>query len=149
MKTYDLVNSEIVSLKARLNELVACEGAGLREQRSKLDQKISELNIQNKGYANDLKMAEMDLKHAKMGINRHSAEVKKAKTDYLLETKKTFDETKLREIEAEQFNEDSLICPECGQIRPEMQRINLRETFEQSTSQENCRTGKSKRNVQC
>lgn len=132
VKTYDLVNSEIVSLKARLNELVACEGAGLREQRSKLDQKISELNIQNKGYANDLKMAEMDLKHAKMGINRHSAEVKKAKTDYLLETKKTFDETKLREIEAEQFNEDSLICPECGQIRPEMQRINLRETFEQS-----------------
>ena len=132
VKAYDSANDVLLSLKARLNEVVIGAGAGLREQRANLNQKISELNIQNKAYSNDLKMAEMDLKHAKMGIERHNAELEKARADYSTTSKKTFDETKLYEIEAEQFDEDSLICPECGQVRPESQRINLRETFEKS-----------------
>lgn len=134
VKAYDAANSEILSLKSKLNELANSAGAGLREQRSVLGQKISELNINNKGYANDLKMAEMDLKHAHMGIERHKAELEKARKDYSVTSKKIFDETKLHEIEAEQFDEDSLICPECGQVRPEAQRTNLRETFETSKS---------------
>lgn len=134
VKAYDSANTEILSLKSKLNEIANSAGAGLREQRSELNQKISELNIQNKGYANELKLAEMDLKHAHMGIERHKSELKKARTDYSASVKKTFDETKLREIESEQFDEDSLICPECGQVRPEAQRTNLRETFEQSKS---------------
>ena len=134
VKAYDSANAEILSLKAKLNEIANNAGAGLREQRSVLGQKISELNINNKGYANDLKMAEMDLKHAHMGIERHKAELEKARKDYSVTSKKIFDETKLHEIEAEQFDEDSLICPECGQVRPEAQRTNLRETFEQSKS---------------
>ena len=133
-KAYDVSNAEILSLKSKLTEISNNEGIGLRERRSELNQKISELNIQNKGYANELKLAEMDLKHAHMGIERHKAELEKARTDYSASVKKTFDETKLHEIEAEQFDEDSLICPECGQVRPEAQRINLRETFEKSKS---------------
>lgn len=132
VKVYDAANSEILSMKAQLNEVILAAGAGLKEQRESLDQKISELSIQNKGYANDMKLAELDLQHAHMGIERHKAEVEKARADYSATSQKTFDETKLHEIEAEQFNEDSLICPECGQVRPEAQRINLRETFEQS-----------------
>lgn len=132
VKTYDSVNAEILSLKARLNEVVVDAGAGLRKQRAELDQKISELNIQNKGYANDLKMAEMDLKHSYMGIERHRAELEKARAEYSAMSKKTFDESRLHEIESEQFDEDSLICPDCGQVRPEAQRKNLREAFEKS-----------------
>lgn len=132
VKAYDSANSEILSLKSKLNEIANNAGAGLREQRANLDQKISDLNIQNRGYANNMKLAELDLQHSHMGIERHKAELKKARKDYSAASQKTFDETKLREIKSEQFNEDSLICPECGQIRPEMQRINLRETFEQS-----------------
>ena len=132
VKVYDSANAEILSMKSKLNELANSAGAGLREQRLALDQKISERNIQNKSYANDLKLAEMDLKHAKMGIERHKVELEKVRADYSATSKKTFDETKLHEIEAEQFDKESLICPDCGQIRPESQRINLRETFEQS-----------------
>lgn len=132
VKAYDTANSEILSLKSKLNEIANNAGAGLREQRANLDQKISELSIRNKGYANDLKLAEMDLKHAHMGIERHKAELEKARKDYSDASQKTFDGTKLHEIEAEQFDEDSLICPECGQVRPESQRNNIRETFEQS-----------------
>lgn len=132
VKVYDSANAEILSMKSKLNELANSAGAGLREQRLALDQKISELNIQNKSYANDLKLAEMDLKHAKMGIERHKVELEKVRADYSATSKKTFDEIKLHEIEAEQFDKESLICPDCGQIRPEAQRINLREIFEQS-----------------
>lgn len=132
VKAYDSANAEILSLKSRLNEISNNAGLGLREQRSEIDQKISELNIQNKGYANDMKLAEIDLQHAHMGIERHKKELEKARTDYSAASQKIFDETKLHEIEAEQFDEDSLICPDCGQVRPEAQRINLRETFEQS-----------------
>lgn len=132
VKAYDVANSEILSMKAKLDELYNKAWSGIREQKTDLSHKISELNIQNKGYANDMKLAEMDLKHAHMGIERHKAELEKARADYSSASQKTFDETKLHEIEAEQFDEDSLICPECGQVRPESQRINLRETFEQS-----------------
>lgn len=132
VKAYDVANSEILSLKSKLNEIANIAGIGLREQRASFDQKISELNIQNKGYANDLKMAEMGLNHSQMGIERRRAELEKARAEYSAMSKKTFDESKLREIEAEQFDEDSLVCPECGQVRPEAQRINLREVFEQS-----------------
>lgn len=132
VKAYDSANAEILSMKYKLNEIANSAGAGLREQRAELDRNISELNIQNKGYANDLKLAEMDLQHAHMGIGRHKAELEKARSDYSATSKKTFDETKLHEIEAEQFDEDSLICPDCGQVRPEAQRNNLRETFEKS-----------------
>ena len=132
VKAYDSANTEIISLKAKLNEISNSAGTGLRERRETLDQKISELNIQNKGYENDLKMAELDLKHANMGIDRHKAELEKARKDYSATLKKTFDETKLHEIESEQFDENSFICPECGQVRPELHRIKLRETFEKS-----------------
>lgn len=145
VKAYDSANAEILSLKSKLNEISNNAGSGLREQRAELDQKISELNIQNKGYANDLKMAEMDLKHSKMGIERHKAELKKARADYSEVSKKTFDETKLHEIEAEMFDEDSLICSECGQVRPEAQRINLRETFEQSKNRRIAEQKKAKK----
>lgn len=132
VKAYDVANSEIRSMKNKLNEISNSANAELREQRSELDQKISELKIQYKGYANDLKGYEMDLKHAQMGVKRYNDDLQKARADYSVTSKKTFDETKLHEIESEQFDEDSLICPDCGQIRPEAQRINLRETFEQS-----------------
>ena len=132
VKAYDAANSEILSLKSKLNEIANNAGAGLREQRANLDQKISDLNIQNRGYANDMKLAELDLQHSHMGIERHKAELEKARKDYSAASQKTFDETKLHEIEVEQFDEDSLICPECGQVRPESQRNNIRETFEQS-----------------
>lgn len=144
VKAYDTANSEILSMKSKLNEIANNAGTELREQRANLDHKISELNIHNKGYSSAMNLAEMDLKHAHMGIERHKAELEKARADYSAASQKTFDETKLHEIEAEQFDEDSLICPDCGQVRPEVQRINLRETFEQSKTRKIAEQEKAK-----
>lgn len=90
VKAYDAANSEILSLKSKLNELANSAGAGLREQRSELNQKISELNIHNKGYANDLKMAEMDLTHSTKGIDRHSKERTRLLSEWEKEKSKQF-----------------------------------------------------------
>lgn len=132
LKTYEALDDEIISMRARLGEVVVCAGAGLRNQKAELNRKISDFDIRNKSLANDLRMAEMDLRHAEMGIQRHEADLKKAQENYMACSARKFDETKLHEIEAEQFDENSIICPECGQVRPEGQQENLRETFEKS-----------------
>lgn len=90
VKAYDAANSEILSLKSKLIEISNNAGAGLREQRATLNQKISELNIQNKGYANDLKMAEMDLTHSTKDIDRHSKERTRLLSEWEKEQSKQF-----------------------------------------------------------
>lgn len=90
VKAYDVANTEILSLKSKLIEISNNAGAGLREQRATLNQKISELNIHNKGYANDLKMAEMDLTHSTKGIDRHSKERTRLLSEWEKEKSKQF-----------------------------------------------------------
>ena len=90
VKAYDSANAEILSLKSKLNEISNNAGSGLREQHAELDQKISELNIQNKGYANDLKMAEMDLSHSRNGKKRHYDERKRLLSEWEKEKEKVF-----------------------------------------------------------
>lgn len=130
VKTYDSLNDEIISMRARLSEVSVKAGSGLRKQKSELNRKISDLDIKNKEYSNELRLAEMDLRHAEMGIQRNEADLKKAQEDYSVCVKREFDESKLHEIEAEQFDEDSLICPTCKQERPAGQQEELRERFE-------------------
>lgn len=90
VKAYDTANSEILSLKSKLNEIANNAGAGLREQRANLDQKILELNIQNKGYANDLRMAEMDLTHSRNEKKRHFDERERLLAEWEKEKEKVF-----------------------------------------------------------
>lgn len=144
VKAYDSANANLFSMKAELNGIINKLSADLRNRRAEIDNKISELNVQNREYANSLKMLQMDLSHSEMAIDRHLKERDKARENWRQYSTRKFDETKLHEIEAEQFDEDSLICPECGQLQPESQQNNLREKFEQSKTrrikaQENAR----------
>lgn len=144
VKAYDSANANLFSMKAELNGIINKLSAALRNRRAEIDNKISELNVQNREYANSLKMLQMDLSHSEMAIDRHLKERDKARENWRQYSTRKFDETKLHEIEAEQFDEDSLICPKCGQLRPESQQNNLREKFEQSKTrrikaQENAR----------
>lgn len=132
VKAYDDLSVEIWELKRKREEIISSANSGLREKRGQINTNISDLDIKNKGLSNDLRMAEMDLRHAEMGMQRHESELKKAKEDYKTCSGREFDETKLLAIQSEQFDENSLVCPECGQVRPTEQQENLRETFEKS-----------------
>ena len=92
---------------------------------------VSGLQSQKREKENDLRMAEMDLRHANMGIDRHTAELEKAQKDWKEYSGREYPEEHLEAIKSETLDENSLICPTCGQDLPEEQVEKIRAEFEQ------------------
>ena len=130
IKAYDEKSAKLMDLKFKQSEIVRKANEGIVTQRKEVENVIFSLRQEKKTAENDLRMAEMDLRHANMGMDRFSSEVKKAQDDWKTWSLSEFDESKLHEIEAEQFNEESLICPTCGQAFPEEKQSEIRDSFE-------------------
>ena len=131
MAAYDQKSKDILDLKFEQSEIVRKANEGLVSQRKELDGDIFSLEQEKKSVENDLRMAEMDLKHASMGVERHAAEVKQAQTDWKTYSEREYPEENIEKIKAEQFDENSLVCPTCGQDLPEEQAEKIRADFEQ------------------
>lgn len=131
-KAYDDLSTKIRDLKEKKRKIEAEGSVFLVKKRDLVEYQIREFETRKREFSNDLRMAEMDLRHAEMGIQRHEATLKKAQEDYSVCVKREFDETKLHEIEAEQFDENSLSCPTCKQMRPSGQQEELRDRFEKN-----------------
>lgn len=131
MAAYDQKSKDILDLKFEQSEIVRKANEGLVQQRKTLDCEIFSLEQEKKSSENDLRMDEMDLKHANMGVERHTAELSKAQTDWKTYSEREYPEENLERIKAEQFDENSLICPTCGQDLPKEQAEKLRTDFEQ------------------
>ena len=131
MAAYDQKSKDILDLKFEQSDIVRKANEGLVQQRKELDNAIFSLEQDKKSAENDLRMAEMDLRHANMGVERHTAEVKKAQTDWKTYYEREYPEENLERIKAEQFDENSLVCPTCGQDLPEEQAEKIRDDFEQ------------------
>lgn len=132
MATYDQKSKDILDLKFEQSEIVRKANVGLVQKRKALDNEIFSLEQDKKSTENDLRVAEMDLKHANMWIDRHTAEVKKAQEDWKVCSMSKFDESEMRRIEDERFDEDSQYCPTCEQILPLDERQKKRDLFEVS-----------------
>ena len=130
MVAYDQKSKDILDLKFAQSEIVRKANEGLVQQRKGLDGEIFSLEQEKKSSENDLRMAEMDLKHANMGVERHTAEVKKAQEDWKTYSEREYPEENLEKIKAEQFDESSLICPTCGRDLPVEQAKKIRSEFE-------------------
>ena len=131
-KLYDDKSEAIMGLKFRQSEIARNENAGLTEKKEKLSARLAQLEAEKKEAENALRLAEMDLKHATMGVERHTAEIKKAQEDYSKWMSQEFDDSEISTIESEVFNEDSLICPTCGQAFPADKAEKIREDFEKN-----------------
>ena len=131
-KLYDDKSEAIMGLKFRQSEIARNENAGLTEKKEKLSARLAQLEADKKEAENALRLAEMDLKHATMGVERHTAEIKKAQEDWKVCSMSEFDESEMRRIEDERFDEDSQYCPTCGQILPLDERQKKRDLFEVS-----------------
>ena len=131
MLAYDQKSKDILDLKFEQSEIMRKANEGLVQQRKELDGEIFSLEQDKKSAENDLRTAEMDLKHANMGIERHTAEVKQAQTDWKTYYEREYPEENLERIKAEQFDESSLVCPTCGQDLPAEQAEKIRDDFEQ------------------
>lgn len=130
MAAYDQKSKDILGLKFEQSEIMRKANEGLVQQRKTLDCEIFSLNQDMKSAENSLRMAEMDLKHANMGIDRHTGEIKKAQEDWKKCSEKEFEDSQLKAIQNEEFDKDSLICPTCGQHFPPEQEIQIRTDFE-------------------
>lgn len=131
MTAYDQKSKNILDLKFEQSEIVRKSNEGLVNQKKKLNENVVLFEQERKFTENDLRMAEMDLKHANMGVERHTAEVKQAQTDWKTYYEREYPEENLERIKAEQFDENSLVCPTCGQDLPEEQAEKIRDDFEQ------------------
>ena len=132
---YDEKSRKIGELKSEQVKIRAERNAVLWENRRSIQGEIAELQSQKKEKSNELSLAEMDLKHASMGIDRHTAEVKKAQEDWKKCSEKEFADSQLKAIQNEEFDKDSLICPTCGQHFPPEQEIQIRTDFEKRKSE--------------
>lgn len=131
MAAYDKRSKDILDLKFEQSEVVRKANEGLVQQRKTLDCEIFSLNQDMKSAENSLRMAEMDLRHANMGVERHTAEIKKAQEDWKTYYEREYPEENIERIKAEQFDESSLVCPTCGQVLPVEQAEKIRADFEQ------------------
>ena len=130
MAAYDQKSKDILGLKFEQSEIMRKANEGLVQQRKGLDGEIFSLEQEKKSFENDLPRAEMDLRHANMGVERHTAEVKKAREDWKTYSEREYPEENLERIKSEQFDESSLICPTCGQDLPAEQAEKIRSEFE-------------------
>lgn len=128
---YDEKSREIVDLRNKQSQIRTERNSVLSASKQYIQGVIAELKLQKKDMSNELILSEMDLKHASMGIDRHTAEVKKAQEDWKKYSSREYPEEILEMIKAEQFDESSLICPTCGQDLPDEQAEKIRANFEQ------------------
>ena len=130
MSAYDQKSKNILDLKFEQSEVVRKANEGLVQQKKALDNEIFSLEQDKKSAENDLRMSEMELNHANMGVDRHTAEVKKAQEDWKTYSEREYPEENIEKIKAEQFDENSLVCPTCGQDLPAEQAEKIRSEFE-------------------
>ena len=128
---YDQKSKNIMDLKFEQSEIVRKANEGIVSRKKRLNEDIFLLEQEKRNAENDLRMAEMDLKNAGMGIERHSAELEKAKKDWKEYSSREYPEENLEHIKAEQFDDSTLICPTCGQDFPAEQAEKIRSEFEQ------------------
>ena len=132
IKSYDEKSKNVLDLKFEQSEIVRKANEGIVAQRKEIEGNIFSLEQEKKSAENDLRMAELDLKHAAMAVERHTAEIKKAEEDWKTYSEREYPEENLERIKAEQFDEESLVCPTCGQNLPEDKAQKIRDDFEEN-----------------
>ena len=135
VSTYDKAAREIVSLKSEAEAARGAANVGLVNKRQSVKSEITGLQSDKREQENNLRLAEMNLKHANMVIERHAAELKKAQEDWKTYSEKEFSEESIEMIKTEAFDENSLICPTCGQRLPEEQAEKIRANFERKKAE--------------
>ena len=128
---YDKKAHEIMKLKSKIDQIVVDANSENNGKRKKLNEGLTLLQMEKRNEENSLRLAEMDLKHSNMAIERHKADLQKAQEDWKAYSGREYPEENLEKIKNEVFDESSLICPTCGQDLPEEQADKIRSEFEQ------------------
>lgn len=131
LTAYDQKSKDVLDLKFEQSEIVRKANEGLLSKRREIENDIFLLTQDKRSAENNLRLAEMDFRHANAGIERYSAELKKAQEDWKEYSEREYPLENLEALKNEKLDEDSLVCPTCGQDLPREQADKIRTDFEQ------------------
>lgn len=130
-KGYDSLSYEIRGLKSSKDGLVS------KADKEMHDKKVAIMNVyydlaKNKtGKESVIQMLGMELDNHIRAGQQAKADLDRARQDYPRIKEMEWDDSDLKAIKAETFNDSDIICPTCGQELPEEQVSKLKSSFEE------------------
>lgn len=130
-KGYDSLSYEIRGLKSSRDGLVSKANEWLRARQKFISDTVSELKLKKSEKESSIRIIGMELDNHIRAGQQAKADLDKARQDYPRIKEMEWDDSGLKAIEAETFNDSDTICPTCGQELPEEQISELRASFEE------------------
>lgn len=130
-KGYDSLTYEIRGLKSSKDGLVSKANEWLRARQKFISDTVSELRLKKSEKESSIRIIGMELDNHIRAGQQAKADLDRARQDYPRIKEMEWDDSELKAIEAETFNDSDTICPTCGQELPEEQISELRASFEE------------------
>lgn len=130
-KGYDSLSYEIRGLKSSRDGLVSKANEWLRARQKFISDTVSELRLKKSEKESSIRIIGMELDNHIREAQQAKADLDRARQDYPRIKEMEWDDSGLKDIEAETFNDSDTICPTCGQELPEEQVSELRASFEE------------------
>lgn len=130
-KGYDSISYEICGLKSSRDGLVSKANEWLRARQKFISDTVSELRLKKSEKESSIRIIGMELDNHIREAQQAKADLDRARQDYPRIKEMEWDDSGLKAIEAETFNDSDTICPTCGKELPEEQISELRASFEE------------------
>lgn len=130
-KGYDSLSYEIRGLKSSRDGLVSKANEWLRARQKLISDTVSELMLKKSEKESSIRIIGMELGNHIREAQQAKADLDRARQDYPRIKEMEWDDSELKAIEAETFNDSDTICPTCGQELPEEQVSKLKSSFEE------------------
>ena len=130
-KGYDSLSYEIRGLKSSKDGLVSKANEWLRARQKFISDTVSELRLKKSEKESSIRIIGMELDSHIRAAQQAKADLDRARQDYPRIKEMEWDDSGLKAIEAETFNDSDTICPTCGQELPEEQISKLKASFEE------------------
>lgn len=130
-KGYDSLSYEIRGLKSSRDGLVSKANEWLRARQKFISDTVSELMLKKSEKESSIRIIGMELGNHIREAQQAKADLDRARQDYPRIKEMEWNDSRLKAIEAETFNDSDTICPTCGQELPEEQIAELKASFEE------------------
>ena len=131
VKGYNSLSYEIRGLKSSKDGLVSKANEWLRARQKFISDTVSELRLKKSEKESSIRIIGMELDNHIREAQQAKADLDRARQDYPRIKEMEWDDSELKAIEAETFNDSDTICPTCGQELPEEQVAELKVSFEE------------------
>lgn len=130
-KGYDILSYEIRGLKSSMDGLVSKADNELKDKKAAIMNVYYDLAKNKIEKESAIRMLGMELDNHIRAGQQAKADLDRARQDYPRIKEMEWDDSGLKAIEAETFNDSDTICPTCGQELPEEQVSKLKSSFEE------------------